>query len=100
MSERLSMLLLGVLLSGGSASAGEDSGRLTLLQAAVRLRQGIPVYSCPVRPDWFSGVPGQCPGVDTELEWVEDIQKGKAVFGREKGAAAGTTNRIIFEDEL
>lgn len=100
MSKRLTLLvLMGVNLPGGAASAREEAGQLTLLQASQRLRQGIPVYSCAVKPDWFSGVPGQCLGGRPELEPVEDIQNGKAVFSRGRGAEAVGTNRNTMEEE-
>lgn len=97
MSRRLSLLVLAAILPGGLASAGEEGGQLTLPQAAVRLRQGIPVYSCAVRPNWFYGVAGQCPGGGMELEWVEDIQNGKAVFRRREAERVRTTNRNTME---
>ena len=38
MPERLSIFILGVILSGGFASAGEHPSRLTLVEAADHLR--------------------------------------------------------------
>jgi len=100
MPERLSLLILGVLLSGGFASAGEHPSRLTLVEAADHLRRGFPVYACDERPDWFSGEPGQCFG-GVKMEWVEEIKNGKAVFGRGRGSGAGeTTNRNTMEKNL
>ncbi len=100
MPENLSMLVLGFILSGGFVSAGEGPGRLGQAEAVGRLRRGIPVYSCATRPDWFSGEPGQCPGGGRELEWVEEIRNGKAVFGPGRGGRAGeTTNRNTREKE-
>ncbi len=101
MPERLSLLILGVFLSGGFASAGEEPGPLSLVDAAIRLRHGVPVYSCAARPDWFSAGPGRCPTGGAELEWVDEIQNGKAVFRRERGTRAGeTTNRNTMEKDL
>ncbi|GIW86378.1 MAG: hypothetical protein KatS3mg108_0702 [Isosphaeraceae bacterium] len=97
MSRRLSLLVLGVILPGGGVAAGEETGSLTLVQAAQRLRQGIPVYSCAMKADWFSGVPGRCPGGGMELELVEDIQNGKAVFMRREADRGRTTNRNTME---
>jgi hypothetical protein len=94
--KRRTLFVLGVTLPGGFASAGEDTGQLTLLQAISRLRQGIPVYSCALRRDWFSGISGQCPDGAT-LEWIEDIQNGKAVF--ERGNRAGPKTKWITMEE-
>ena len=87
MPERLSVLILGVILSGSFTAAGGDSARLTQTEAVGRIRRGIPVYSCAARPGLFSGVPGRCPDGSTDLARVEEIQNGKAVFKRGDRAA-------------
>ena len=97
MVKRLAMLAQAVILPGGLASAGEETGQLTPLQTAARLRQGIPVYSCAMRPGWFYEMAGQCPGGD--WEWVEDIQNAKAMFGQRREAPAAMTNRNRMEKE-
>jgi hypothetical protein len=99
MPERLSVLILGVILSGGFTAAGGDSARLTPIEAAGRLRQGIPVYSCAARPDRFFGVRGRCPG-STDPARVEEIRDGKAVFGRGSRAAGAERDRNTMEDDL
>lgn len=83
----LPLVVLGVIFPGGFAAAGENAGQLTLPEAIFRLRQGIPIYACAGRPDWFSELPGKCPGGSNTSQWVEDIQNGKAVFGRDKRMA-------------
>jgi hypothetical protein len=83
----LPLVVLGVAFPGGFAAAGEDAGQLTLPEAIGRLRQGIPIYACAGRPDWFSDQPGECPGGRSTLQMVEDIQNGKALFGRDKNMA-------------
>lgn len=82
----LPLVVLGVVFPGGKA-AGEDAGRLTVAEAIGRLRQGIPIYACAGRPDWFSDLPGECLGGNSTLQVVDDIQNGKALFGRDSRMA-------------
>ena len=81
------LVVLGVVFPGGFAAAGENTGQLTLPEAIGRLRQGIPIYACAATPDAFSRLPDECPDRRSPAQWVEDIQNGKAVFGRDKRMA-------------
>ncbi|MDE3038758.1 MAG: hypothetical protein KGJ21_09965 [Pseudomonadota bacterium] len=53
---------------------------LTVEQATQLLHDGKPVYSCGMKPSWFSDAPGQCPCCTMQLEKVKDIKDGNAVF--------------------
>jgi len=53
---------------------------LTEQQATQRLRDGKPVYSCPMKTEWFSDQPGQCPSCTDALMKVNEIKDGEAVF--------------------
>lgn len=100
MPERLSLLILGVILPGGFASAGKLPSRFTPVAVADHLWRGFSVHACDERPDWSSAGPGQCPG-GVAMEWVGETRNGKAVFGRGRGAPAGeTTYRNTREKDL
>lgn len=67
-----------------SEHAGMDTGEkpspLTAEQATQLLHDSKPVYSCGMKPTWFSDKPGQCPCCTMELEKVKSINDGKALF--------------------
>ena len=53
---------------------------LTVKQATKLVDEGKPVYSCPMKGEWFSDKPGQCPFCAMSLIKVKGIKDGKAVF--------------------
>lgn len=75
----------GVILVGSSSKAdlsdpAQKPSPLTEQQAIERLHESKPVYSCGMKPTWFSPEPGQCPCCTMQLEKAKDIKDGKAVF--------------------
>ena len=85
MKNLLNALLITLTLTAGSAYAadmdmGEKPSPLTAEQAIQRLHDGKAVYSCGMKPTWFSDKPGQCPCCTMELEKVKTINEGKALF--------------------
>lgn len=73
-------LMLAFFLMAGTAYADQKASPLTLQQAQERLQSGEEVYSCSMKTDWFSDLPGQCPCCTMDLERVHTIEDGKAVF--------------------
>ena len=69
----------GSALSDSTEGANKPSP-LTMEQAKDRLHEGKPVYSCPMKTDWFSDQPGQCPSCTDGLMKVKTIKDGEAVF--------------------
>ena len=86
MNKILSIFVLSLMLLNGAAYAADQSdpqnkrSPLTVEQATQALHDGKPVYSCPMKPDWFSDKPGQGPCTGVSLEKVTDVKNGKAVF--------------------
>lgn len=68
----------------GSAFAADKPDPVTQAQASQLLHDSKPVYSCRMKPDWFSDKPGQCPCCTMDLEQVKAIKNGQAVFGDPK----------------
>lgn len=58
----------------------EKPSPLTVEQATQAIHDGKPIYSCQMKPDWFSDKPGQCPCCTLPLAKVKDIKDGSAVF--------------------
>lgn len=78
MSDRSTLPALRTSFPGATRSAGEDQGRLALLEAAGRLRQRIVAFPSPRLPNWLVGLPGRClDGGETQR--MEDMS-GKAAF--------------------
>ncbi|MBI3442092.1 MAG: cupredoxin domain-containing protein [Proteobacteria bacterium] len=75
----------GVIIVEGSSKAdlsdpANKPSPLMEQQAIERLQQSKPVYSCGMKPTWFSPEPGQCPCCTLPLEKVKEVKGGKAVF--------------------
>lgn len=86
MKKLILSLIASLTLLTGSAYAADGSdplnkpSPLTVEQATQLLHDGKPVYSCEMKPGWFSGKPGQCPCCTMALEKVKEIKDGNAVF--------------------
>lgn len=86
MKQLLSFLTISMLLITGAVYAADQSDStnepspLTVEQATQILHDGKPIYSCPMKMDWFSDKPGQCPCCTMPLEKVKDIKDGQAVL--------------------
>lgn len=86
MKKLLTILALSLTLLNGAAYAAEQSdplnkpSPLTVEQATQLVHEGKPVYSCGMKPTWFSDQPGQCPCCTMSLMKVKDVKDGKAVF--------------------
>lgn len=88
MKKLLVVVIVSLALFAGAAQATEGSNGivdkpspLTIEQASQLLTEGKPIFSCGMKPDWFSDKPGQCPCCTMDLEQVKEIKDGKAVFG-------------------
>lgn len=51
-------------------------------QAIHSLKEGRPVYSCPMHTHVFSDVDGKCPVCGMNLKQVTEVENGQAVFGK------------------
>jgi hypothetical protein len=76
----LTVLFIAFTLATGAVHAEDKPSPLTVEQATQLLHGGKPVYSCGMKPSWFSGQPGQCPCCTMNLEKVKEIKDGNAVF--------------------
>ena len=84
MKKLIMTTMLILTLATGAAYAENKSTPLTEQQATERLQQSKPVYSCNMKPEWFSDQPGQCPCCTNDLMKVKEIKEGKAVFDESK----------------
>ena len=80
MKKLLTMLFVALTLTTGAAYAEDKPSPLTAEQATQLLHESKPVYSCGMKPNWFSDKPGQCPCCTMQLEKVKEIKDGNAVF--------------------
>ena len=85
MKKLLTALCISFALVTGAAYAADSDtlnkpSPLTVEQALGLLHEGKPVYSCEMKPNWFSDKPGQCPCCTMQLEKVKEIKDGKSVF--------------------
>ncbi|MDE3015926.1 MAG: hypothetical protein KGI29_03285 [Pseudomonadota bacterium] len=74
------MLLTGTAYAADATNPLKKPSPLTVEQAAQLMHDGKPVYSCEMKPGWFSDTPGQCPCCTMALEKVKEIKDGNAVF--------------------
>ncbi len=83
MKKFLTILILSLSTMSGAAYAADQmtvvASPLTVEQATKALHDGKPVYSCQMKPDWFSDKPGQCPCCTLPLDKVTEIKDGAAV---------------------
>ncbi|MDE3015366.1 MAG: hypothetical protein KGI29_00375 [Pseudomonadota bacterium] len=86
MKKSLIFFAIFLMLLNGAACAADVTdplnkpSPLTIEQAMQLLHDSKPVYSCGMKPNWFSGKPGQCPCCTMSLMKVKAINGGKAVF--------------------
>ena len=86
MKKLFAVFVLSFALLNGAAYAADQTdplnkpSPLTVEQAAQLMHDGKPVYSCEMKPGWFSDTPGQCPCCTMALEKVKEIKDGNAVF--------------------
>ena len=86
MKKFLTIFALSLAFATGTAYAADTSdplnkpSPLTVEQATQLLHDNKPVYSCGMKPSWFSDKPGQCPCCTMDLEKVKEIKDGNAVF--------------------
>ncbi len=104
MKKLLTILLLSLALLNGAAYAADQTdpqhkpSPLTVEQATQLVHEGKPVYSCGMKPTWFSDQPGQCPCCTMPLMKVKDVKDGKAVFEENKGSMNMNMEGMGMED--
>jgi len=76
----LAVLFIALTITIGNVYAEDKPSPLTETQASQLLHSGKPVYSCGMKPTWFSDKPGKCPCCTMDLGKVKEIKDGKAIF--------------------
>lgn len=85
MKKLLAILFVSLALATGAAYAEADKqSPLTEQQAAQVVKEGKPLYSCPMHTHVFSDKAGKCPICGMNLTQAKTIQNGEAVFDGEQ----------------
>ena len=85
MKNILAIAAIMILLAGSVAYAEEKPSPLTAQQATEMLQGGKTVYACPMKMDWLSDKPGECPCCNMQLSEVKEIKDGQAILKSNAG---------------
>lgn len=81
MKKLFAVLFVSLMLATGAAYAEADKqSPLTEQQAVQLVKEGKPLYSCPMHTHVFSDKAGRCPICGMNLTQAKSIQSGEAVF--------------------